>query len=122
MHSFRIHFSRLLLRALPVFFVASFSPVYAQEQRERRPVEDDGVVRIKTELVQTDVSVVDRQGRPVEGLGREQFELKVGGKPRSVSFFEPVMLPSSAENLQPNPPVRASAGASIAPDKEGPRG
>jgi VWFA-related protein len=121
MHLFRIHFPRLLLIALPVFFVASFSPAGAQEQRERRPVEDDGVVRIKTELVQTDVSVVDRQGRLVEGLGREQFELKVGGKTRSISFFEPVMLPSSAESMRPNLPVRANAGAPVVLDNKGER-
>ncbi|HEX8846499.1 MAG TPA: VWA domain-containing protein [Pyrinomonadaceae bacterium] len=58
----------------------------------------DEVVRITTELVQTDVTVLDRQGRFVEGLKQEQFELSVEGKPQSLSFFEPVLATSAARD------------------------
>jgi VWFA-related protein len=54
----------------------------------REKAED--VVRVETELVQTDVSVFDRSGKFVEGLGREQFELKVDGRPVPLAFFERV--------------------------------
>lgn len=58
------------------------------------------VVRINTELVQTDVMVFDRQGRFVEGLSPEQFELTLDGKPQSVSFFEQIRTGSAEEAAQ----------------------
>jgi len=52
--------------------------------------QDDDVLRVNTELVQTDVMVFDKQGRFIEGLKPEQFALKVDGKPQLISFFERV--------------------------------
>ena len=52
--------------------------------------EPGDTVRITTELVQTDVTVVDAQGKFVRGLKPEQFELRVDGKPIGVSFVEQV--------------------------------
>ncbi len=49
---------------------------------------DDDVLRINTNLVQTDVSVFDRKGKFVEGLQQSDFELKVDGKAQPLSFFE----------------------------------
>ena len=57
----------------------------------------DEVLRVKTELVQTDLMVFDKQGRFVEGLGPEQFELTLDGRPHVVSFFERVAAGSAAE-------------------------
>jgi VWFA-related protein len=90
-----------IFAAAIILLVFPLAHVRAQEQ-------GDEVVRIKTELVQTDVTVVDRQGRFVEGLSREQFELTVGGKPRSVSFFEPVLARGPAEE-KAAPAEKASA-------------
>jgi VWFA-related protein len=67
-----------------------FTPAYAQRPESQLPSDD--VVRVRTELVQTDVTVLDHHGRLVDGLGREQFELRVDDKARSISFFEPVTL------------------------------
>ena len=60
----------------------------------------DDVVRVKTELVQTDVTVVDKRGRVVAGLKPEQFELRVDSKPQSLAFFEQVMTGSAEEEKQ----------------------
>src|SRR5258708_35887574 len=60
----------------------------------------DDVIRVKTELVQTDVTVVDRRGRVVAGLKPEQFELRVDSKPQSLAFFEQVMTGSAEEEKQ----------------------
>src|SRR5207253_11347303 len=59
-----------------------------QQQQPRQP--DEEVVRISSDLVQTDVMVFDKSGKFVEGLKPEQFELKVDGRAQSVSFFEAV--------------------------------
>ncbi len=72
-----------------------------QEQSPTPPPESaDYVVRVKTELVQTDVTVVDKRGRFVEGLKPEQFELRVDAKPQSLAFFEQVTTGSADEERQ----------------------
>ncbi|HEX8775936.1 MAG TPA: VWA domain-containing protein [Pyrinomonadaceae bacterium] len=63
-------------------------------------VSDDDVVRISTELVQTDVMVFDKQGRFIDNLKPEQFELRVDGKPQSISFFERIVAGSTNEESQ----------------------
>jgi VWFA-related protein len=49
------------------------------------------IVRVNTSLVQTDITVLDKQGRFARGLTADQFELSVDGRPQAISFFEPVM-------------------------------
>jgi VWFA-related protein len=66
------------------------------EQQEQ----DEDVIRISTDLVQTGVSVFDRQGRFIEGLKKEDFELKVDGKPVEVGFFERIATGSVGEEAQ----------------------
>src|SRR5215217_2390173 len=55
------------------------------------------VIRTKTELVQTAITVLDKKGHFVEGLQRDQFQLVVDGKPRPVTFFERVAAGSPHE-------------------------
>lgn len=66
-------------------------------QTQRKPEQKDDVIRISTELVQTDVTVLDKQGHFIEGLRPDQFELLVDGKPQTVSFFEQVIAGTSRE-------------------------
>jgi VWFA-related protein len=63
-------------------------------------------IRTTTNLVQTDVSVFDREGRFAEGLKREDFELRVNGTPRSILVFERVKAGSPDEEAQ----IRAARG------------
>ena len=72
------------------------------------------VVRITTELVQTDVTVFDKQGRFVDGLKPEQFELLVDGKPQSIAFFERIAAGSRADSTLKT----AAAGTGTASEKE----
>src|SRR5215217_3425821 len=55
------------------------------------------VIRTKTELVQTAITVLDKKGHFVEGLQPDQFQLMVDGKPRPVAFFERVAAGSARE-------------------------
>ncbi len=73
----------LLLSASLLCFTVGAGVAQTQEKGEE-------VVRVETELVQTDVTVVDKAGKFVEGLTREQFELKVDGRPVPLAFFERV--------------------------------
>ncbi|HEX8293557.1 MAG TPA: VWA domain-containing protein, partial [Pyrinomonadaceae bacterium] len=64
------------------------------------PKEDEEVVRISSELVQTDVMVFDKSGKFVDGLKPEQFELRIDGKPQQVVFFERVKAGTVNEDAQ----------------------
>ncbi len=78
----------------------------AQAQDESRPLEKtaDEIVRINTELVQTDVMVFDQRGRFVDGLTPEQFELRVDDQPVPIAFFERIIAGSAIEAVQRNAP------------------
>lgn len=82
---------------------------------QQRPSEqsDEAIIRISTDLVQTDVTVLDKQGRFVEGLRPEQFELLVDGKPQHISFFEQVTAGSRREAAL----LTASGATRPAPEK-----
>ena len=72
--------------------------VQARAQNPPQPPQQaEDVLRINTELVQTDLMVVDKQGHFVDGLRREQFELTIDGKAQPISFFEQVKAGSSKE-------------------------
>jgi VWFA-related protein len=51
---------------------------------------DDEVIRIDTNLVQTDVTVFDKDGKFVDGLKADQFVLRINGQDRPIPFFERV--------------------------------
>ncbi len=98
--------------ALTVFFA---QPSTAQ-QRQNPPADD--VLRVNTELVQTAISVFDKEGHFVDGLSRDQFQLLVDGKPRPISFFERVTAGSLREaqiNSRPNDPTIAVPIPSASP-------
>ncbi len=74
---------------------------YAQDKvQQPKPAQDDDVIRVATTLIQTDVGVFDKQGKFVEGLKPEQFQLKVNGQPVTISFFELVTTGSAEEKAQ----------------------
>ena len=69
----------------------------------------DDVVKVSTELVQTDFMVFDKQGNFVDNLKRDQFVFKVDGKPREISFFDRLAAGSRSEEAQ----LAAARGASV---------
>lgn len=58
------------------------------------------MIKVNTSLVQTDVMVFDKQGKFIDNLKRDQFVLKIDGKPREISFFELVKAGSPNEEAQ----------------------
>jgi len=89
-NALRLTFLNLLLIVL----------VSAQQLHGQVKTPDDDVIRTKTELVQTDVTVVDKRGRFVSGLRADDFELRVDAKPQSLSFFEEIAAGSADEEKQ----------------------
>jgi VWFA-related protein len=58
-----------------------------KEQKHGQAEEDEEVVRVETSLVVCDVLVLDRQGRMVHGLTREDFLVTEDGRPQEVGTF-----------------------------------
>ncbi len=65
--------------------------------QQEKPQSTDEVVRINTELVQTGVAVFDKQGQFVDGLKKEDFELRVDGRLVPISFFENIVAGTQRE-------------------------
>jgi VWFA-related protein len=68
----------------------------AVAQTTQKPQDD--VVRVYTELVQTDVMVFDKSGKFVNGLKADNFELRVDGKPRAIQAFDQITAGSDEES------------------------
>jgi VWFA-related protein len=80
--------------------------VSARQQQQQAPPapprqqDDEDVVRVNTQLVQTDVMVFDKSGKFVEGLKPEHFELKVDGRETPISFFDRIQAGDVNEDAQ----------------------
>lgn len=78
--------------------------------------ETDDVVRVNTELVQTDVMVFDKKGHFVDGLKADQFVLKIDNKPQPISFFERVTSGGRRQtqaSLTQSPSTSANTASSV---------
>src|SRR6202171_4637422 len=85
----------------------------SQSAQNPKPGDEEDVLHIQSDLVQTDVMVFDKQGRFVNGLKQADFELRIDGKPQPVRFFERVTAGSANEEAQ------LSAARGISPAAKG---
>jgi VWFA-related protein len=81
---------RKIALLVALLFCLTTASVYAQQKTAAQQADEDETIRINTELIQTGVSVFDKQGRFVDNLKPEDFLLRVDGKELPVSFFERV--------------------------------
>src|SRR3954470_11411166 len=101
-------------RLLPtLLLIAATAPlVYAQQTQKP----SDDVIKVNTDLVQTSVTVVDKEGRFVDSLARESFQLLIDGKPRPISLFDritagkprPAELSTPTTTIDPGSPKLAA--------------
>jgi len=88
---------RLFIR-ISLFLLAAIA--FATTTLAQQPSQSEDVVRVNTDLVQTDFTVMDRDGNFVDGLKREQLVLKVDGKVREITFFDRIAAGSRNEEAQ----------------------
>src|SRR5687767_14711918 len=72
--------------------------------------------RSGVELVTVDVTVVDRQGNPMRGLGAADFTVSVAGQPRRVVSAEFLDVAAAQARRAPQPdvvPVSTNEGAAV---------
>lgn len=65
----------------------------ATAQPSPEEVDENDIVRVDTTLVTVPVSVVDRQGRFIPNLKKEDFTLSENGVEQSIAYFEPAEKP-----------------------------
>ncbi|HSK62740.1 MAG TPA: VWA domain-containing protein, partial [Pyrinomonadaceae bacterium] len=75
-----------------VLFVAFFAVFAAAPARAQEP---DEIIRTDTSLVQLNIGGVDRQGRAVTSLTRNDFIIYEDGVKQSIELFEPAQAPFS---------------------------
>ncbi|HKG14421.1 MAG TPA: VWA domain-containing protein [Pyrinomonadaceae bacterium] len=104
--------SSVIRRAALSLIVVVCVQVGAAQSRPARQ-DDDEVIRVNAEIVQTDVTVLDKRGRFAEDLKPEQFELKVDGRAVPLAFFERVRAGGADEEskLAAARGVKTTAGA-----------
>ena len=85
------------------------APQPKQETKQPDPQtplrEQETAVRISTQLVQIDATVLDRKGEHVEDLTEDDFELMVDGKKQNITYFRRIKLP------EPKRPESATANS-----------
>ena len=110
----------ILLAQVFSFFACLFlisTPGFSQTKPERGNEAQD-VIKFETSLVQTDVTVFDKNGKFVGGLKPEQFQLKVDKTPREISFFE--IVRSGGFNRTREEVKRDQPGSSSEPERVAP--
>jgi VWFA-related protein len=81
---------------LSFFFILCFVTLaYSQNNPSQ---EEDKTIRIDTELIQLDVVVTDKDGKVVDKLKQEDFEITEDGKKQSIEFFS-FVHPEIKENI-----------------------
>ncbi len=99
---------------LLICLVAIPSAAFSQTQTPAR--DQTEVIRVFTQLIQTDVMVFDKDGNFKDNLRREDFELRIDGKVKPIEFFERVAAGSANEEAQ-LAAARGSAPSTRAKDK-----
>lgn len=89
-----------------IIFIAVCTAAAFPTGAQQKP---DDVVRVNTDIVQTDFMVFDKQGNFVDNLKRDQFVLKVEGKQRDISFFDRLAAGSRSEEAQ----LAAARGSAV---------
>jgi VWFA-related protein len=113
---FTIKMTRMAALACLLVFLVVWTQRGHSQTSESKGQDQPDVLRVYTELVQTDVMVFDKQGRFVNGLKREDFELRIDGKLKPIEFFEKVTAGGSNEETQ----IAAARGSSLQPNASGP--
>ncbi len=110
-----------LSTTLALLLLAATEPgALARLAQEPRPGPAATLPPVRTELVQLDVVVTDRDGRCVEGLGAGDFDVREDGRPQTISHFDVerrfgVAREPGAPPVLPPPSVAAVPGASPRP-------
>ena len=105
-------------RASPAATRAPAKPQTPPPPPARAPLNDKGTIRAAVDLVEVDVQITDRNGKPIKGLKQDQFSVSEDGKDQKVSTFDYY----DVENIEKaeagnTAPVTVSIGGVAAPEQ-----
>src|SRR5579862_6654306 len=88
-----------------------------------KEAKQDTPLKLKSQLVEVRAVVTDKQGQPVKGLKKEDFEVLENGHPQNVTFFSAETINSDLNNpgLASPPSKEAKPTESTARTGEAPR-
>ena len=90
----------VILIAVQVLAVSHRVQAGAQGDAQKRPI-----IRSTTRLINVNVVVTDRQGRPVQGLTSDDFKIFDNGRPEKIAFFSTSEERTTAsDSVPPLPP------------------
>ncbi|HLM02645.1 MAG TPA: VWA domain-containing protein [Pyrinomonadaceae bacterium] len=111
--SFKARKRTLTFLAFFVFAAAAgLTAAHGQNPNPTATPEKDEIINIRTDLIQTNVTVFDKNNRFVEGLKPEQFQLTVDGKPAKIEFFEAFAPVKTVERTE-SKSTGGSGGAAV---------
>lgn len=90
---------RLLLLSVLLLFLLTFPFSSGAQQTQQSPADDDEVVRISTDLVILNITVVDGAGKYVHGLRSSDFKLFEDGQEQKIASFSAEETPFAAAVL-----------------------
>jgi VWFA-related protein len=96
------------LACLALTLLFSITDVSAQDDAQTKPTKtlEDQKVQVKTELMEVRAVVTDRDGRIIENLKKDDFELLEADQPQDISFF----TVSQIESQRSKPGAAPAAG------------
>ena len=98
-------------RCIAIFMLASSAIGLAQQPQQSQP---QAVFRSTTRLIVQNVTVKDKEGKPIEGLTAKDFTITEDGMPQDIAFVEfqrlqatPVQVVDAAAQTQAPEPIAA---------------
>lgn len=105
----RVHLAFLSGAVTLTLTLSAGAPVFSQDKPSQQQPPDD-VIRVNTELVQTDLTVLDKKGHFVDGLKPEQFQLVIDKKPRQIAFVDRIRSESRTQTSNTNTDAETNVG------------
>lgn len=97
---------------ITILLALGFVNAWQNPQQPQQPQQQqEPVARITTDLVQLDIIVTDRSGKPVKDLKREDFELLEDGKVQAITHFAQGTAAKPARWITSARPSGGTAGA-----------
>jgi hypothetical protein len=107
MQRIRVYFSILFLFSISIFGLAVVTGSNAQTARPvaastptpsptpKKIQEEEEIIRVDTELVNVNVRVVDRNGRPIANLKKSDFSITEDGEKQEIEYFSQSEVPTN---------------------------
>lgn len=100
---------------LLLMLAACLGCTYSQTPVTTPTPSDDEVVKIRTDLVQIDVTVTDRDDHPIKGLRAEDFEIFQNGKKQPISNFAFISSSTTTNTAAQAPATSTPKGVAVLP-------